>query len=214
MSLRVRIWSKCIECYECEKACEKRYGVKRCRSVARCWAAGLCGLLPHLRRSALRRSVCGYDSIKFDTEKGEVVISEDLCTGCGMCALACPYDAIEMHELDDKPLLLLRLQKEKKLDWGDNKPRKAKPRRIASKCDHCVNYEDQACISRLSHRALIVEIPPEVAFVERTERCPRRPRAALSTQRCLTSTVSCSIRRSSYKGLSEEDDNEKAGALV
>jgi len=167
MSLRVRILSKCIECYECEKACEKRYGVKRL-SLGGKILGGL-DFVDCCRTCVDQRcvDVCGYDAIRFDAEKGEVLVSEDLCTGCGMCALACPYDAIEMQEIEEKPLLLLRLQKEKKLDFGDNKPRKAKPRRMASKCDHCSHFEDQACISVCPTEAL-VEMSPEVAFVDRT----------------------------------------------
>lgn len=167
MSLRVRILSKCIDCYECEKACEKRYGVKRLSLHGK--VLGGLDFVDCCRTCIDQRcvDVCGYDAIKFDTEKNEVLISEDLCTGCGMCALACPYDAIEMHEIDEKPLFLLRLQKEKKLDFGDNKPRKAKPRRLASKCDHCSNYEDQACISVCPTEAL-VEMAPDAAFVDRT----------------------------------------------
>ena len=53
------------------------------------------------------------------SQRKEVLIKEDACTGCTLCATACPYNAIEMHELDDAPLLKLRLNKEGKLGFGD-----------------------------------------------------------------------------------------------
>ncbi len=208
MSLRVRILSKCIECYECEKACEKRYGVKRLSLGGK--VLGGLDFVDCCRTCVDQRcvDVCGYDSIKFDTEKGEVVISEDLCTGCGMCALACPYDAIEMQELDEKPLLLLRLQKEKKLDWGDNKPRKAKPRRIASKCDHCASFEDQACISACPTDA-IVEMAPEVAFVDRTLEQSEVAKGGFERS-ALFRPGELFDPKMFFQGLSEADDNARA----
>ncbi len=208
MSLRVRILSKCIECYECEKACEKRYGVKRLSLGGK--VLGGLDFVDCCRTCVDQRcvDVCGYDSIKFDTEKGEVVISEDLCTGCGMCALACPYDAIEMQELDEKPLLLLRLQKEKKLDWGDNKPRKAKPRRVASKCDHCASFEDQACISACPTDA-IVEMSPEVAFVDRTLEQSEAAKGGFERSAFFKPGELFDPKKF-FQGLSEADDSARA----
>ncbi|HNN51755.1 MAG TPA: 4Fe-4S dicluster domain-containing protein [Pseudomonadota bacterium] len=208
MSLRVRILSKCIECYECEKACEKRYGVKRLSLGGK--VLGGLDFVDCCRTCIDQRcvDVCGYDSIKFDTEKGEVVISEDLCTGCGMCSLACPYDAIEMQELDEKPLLLLRLQKEKKLDWGDNKPRKAKPRRVASKCDHCASFEDQACISACPTDA-IVEMSPDVAFVDRTLEQSEAAKGGYERSAFFKPGELFDPKKF-FQGLSEADDNARA----
>jgi hypothetical protein len=66
-----------------------------------------------------------------------------------------------MHDLDDTPLLKLRLSKEKKLAHGDGTARKAKLRRIASKCDHCASYNDQACISACPTGALLEVLPSD-----------------------------------------------------
>ncbi|MCS6912761.1 MAG: 4Fe-4S dicluster domain-containing protein [Myxococcales bacterium] len=168
MTLRVRELDKCIECYECEKACEERYGVKRLSLKGK--MLGALDFVDCCRTCIDQRcvDVCGYDAIKYHPDRQEVLINEEACTGCSMCSIACPYDAIEMHELDEQPLLKLRLEREKKLDFGEGKARKAQIRRIASKCDHCVNYEDQACISACPTSALL-EVAPEMVFTERTE---------------------------------------------
>jgi Fe-S-cluster-containing hydrogenase component 2 len=168
MSLRVRELDKCIECYECEKACEDRYGVKRLSLNGK--ILGALDFVDCCRTCVDQRCIdpCAFDAIRFDTERKEVLIAEEACTGCTLCAVACPYDAIEMCEMEEKPLLRLRLERAGKLGFGEGKPRKAKLRRIASKCDHCISYEDQACISACPTAALL-EIPPEAAFVERTE---------------------------------------------
>ncbi|MFI5289710.1 MAG: 4Fe-4S dicluster domain-containing protein, partial [Polyangia bacterium] len=105
---------------------------------------------------------CNFDAIAFDVQRREILIKEDACTGCTLCAVACPYDAIEMHELDDKPMLKLRLGKAGALAFGDGTPRKAKLRRMASKCDHCAFYEDQACISACPTGALVEVLPQDV----------------------------------------------------
>jgi hypothetical protein len=90
--------------------------------------------------------------------------------------VACPYNAIEMHELDDKPLLKLRLDKDGKLGFGEGAGRKAKLRRIASKCDHCAFYNDQACISACPTGALI-EILPSDAVTQLPEQVRQVARA-------------------------------------
>ena len=207
MSLRVRELDKCIECYECEKACEERYGVKRLSLNGK--VLGALDFVDCCHTCVDQRCIdpCAYDAIKFDVEKKEVLILEDACIGCSLCALACPYDAIEMHELDDKPLLQLRLQKESKLGFGEGKPRKAKLRRIASKCDHCVSYEDQACISACPTTALL-EIPPEAAFTERTDSMADAAKGGFD-RTVMFDPNELFDPKKFYKGLAAEDDKGK-----
>jgi Fe-S-cluster-containing hydrogenase component 2 len=164
-TLRVRKLDACIECKACEIACEDRYGVKRLSINGR-----ILGNLDfvdacHTCTDARCIDPCNFDAISYDPQKKEILIKEDACTGCTLCATACPYNAIEMHELDEAPLLKLRLQKEKKLSHGDGTARKAKLRRIASKCDHCASYADQACISACPTGALL-EVLPSDAVVQ------------------------------------------------
>ena len=165
--LRVRTLDSCIECYACEAACEERFGAQRL------WINGkvLGGLdvVNACRTCVDQRCIdpCEFDAIHYDVEKKEVIIKEDACTGCTMCARACPYDAIQMYELADKPLLKARLEREGNLGHGNGTPRQAPLTRIASKCTHCDGYEDQACISACPTGALL-DILPKDAFVERT----------------------------------------------
>ena len=49
-----------------------------------------------------------------------------------------------------------------KLGFGEGTPRKAKLRRMASKCDHCAFYEDQACITACPTGALVEILPSDV----------------------------------------------------
>lgn len=161
MTLRVRKIDACIECKACEKACEERYGVKRLSINGR--ILGNLDFVDACHTCTDQRCIdpCNFDAISFDPQRKEVLIKEDACTGCTLCATACPYNAIEMHELDEAPLLKLRLDREKKLGFGDGTPRKARLRRLASKCDHCAFYADQACITACPTGALVEILPSD-----------------------------------------------------
>jgi Fe-S-cluster-containing hydrogenase component 2 len=162
LTLRVRKLDTCIECGACEKACEERYGGKRLSLNGR--ILGNLDFVDACHTCTDQRCVdpCNFDAIRFDPARKEVLINESNCTGCTLCAVACPYDAIEMYELDDKPRLKLRLEKAGALNFGDGAGRKAQVRRMASKCDHCAFYEDQACISACPTGALIEIMPSDV----------------------------------------------------
>jgi len=46
---------------------------------------------------------CPTDALSLDS-RGVVIMNEDLCTGCGSCAVACPFDAILYHRASDRYL--------------------------------------------------------------------------------------------------------------
>jgi Fe-S-cluster-containing hydrogenase component 2 len=167
-TLRVRQLDKCIDCKACEQACEERYGQRRLTLGGP--RLGMLDFVLTCRTCVDQRCLdgCNFDSIHFDKQRGEVVIHETNCTGCSMCATLCPYGAIEMVDLGrSNPLFQIRMQ-----DMGvgktGNGAKKAQLRRIASKCDHCADYGDQACISHCPTGALI-EITPARIFRDGSE---------------------------------------------
>jgi Fe-S-cluster-containing hydrogenase component 2 len=170
--VRVRQLGLCIDCKLCEEACEERYGARRLTLGG--YQLGMLDFIYTCRTCSDQRCIdpCAYDSIKFDEGRKEVVINESTCTGCTACAQACPYGAIDMVEVEsDAPMFKKgfkhRLDKRDALKFGPGTPRVARARRIANKCDHCVAYGDQACVSACPTGSLI-EINAYDLFRERS----------------------------------------------
>jgi Fe-S-cluster-containing hydrogenase component 2 len=170
--VRVRQLDLCIDCKLCEEACEERYGARRLTLGG--YQLGMLDFIYTCRTCTDQRCIdpCAYDSIRFDPDKREVLINESTCTGCTACAQACPYGAIDMVEIEpDAPMFqkafLARLDKRNALSFGVGTPRLARPRRIANKCDHCITYGDQACVSACPTGSLI-EVDPYNLFRERS----------------------------------------------
>ncbi len=170
--VRVRQLELCIDCKLCEEACEERYGARRLTLGG--YQLGMLDFIYTCRTCTDQRCIdpCAYDSIKFDAEKKEVVINESTCTGCTACAQACPYGAIDMVEVEpDAPLFKKgfkhRLEKRDALNFGAGAGRIARARRIANKCDHCIAYGDQACVSACPTGSLI-EVDTYDLFRERS----------------------------------------------
>jgi Fe-S-cluster-containing hydrogenase component 2 len=170
--VRVRQLDLCIDCKLCEEACEERYGARRLTLGG--YQLGMLDFIYTCRTCTDQRCIdpCAYDSIRFDGDKREVLINESTCTGCSACAQACPYGAIDMIEVEaDAPLFKkdfkARLEKNNALQFGAGTPRVARARRIANKCDHCIAYGDQACVSACPTGSLI-EVNPYNLFRERS----------------------------------------------
>ncbi len=171
--VRVRQLGLCIDCKLCEEACEDRYGAQRLTLGG--YQLGMLDFVYTCRTCTDQRCIdpCAYDSIRFDTQKKEVIINESSCTGCSACAQACPYGAIDMIEVEEespafKKDFKARLDKKKSLTFGPGTPRQARARRIANKCDHCGSYGDQACVSACPTGSLI-EINAFDLFRERSK---------------------------------------------
>jgi Fe-S-cluster-containing hydrogenase component 2 len=172
-SVRVRQLDLCIDCKLCEEACEERYGARRLTLGG--YQLGMLDFVYTCRTCTDQRCIdpCEYDSITFDAAKKEVVINEATCTGCTACAQACPYGAIDMVDVTDQHSptyregFKARLEGKGALAFGGGAPRTARPRRIANKCDHCIAYGDQACVSACPTGSLI-EVDAYDLFRERT----------------------------------------------
>ena len=173
-TVRLRQLDLCIDCKQCEEACEDRHGAQRLTLGG--YELGLLDFVYTCRTCSDARclSPCEHDAIKRDAATGEVLIHEDRCIGCSLCALSCPYGAINMINVAEpdmdtyNPAFKARLDKTGKLAFGAGKGRKAQARRIANKCDHCAGYGDQACVSACPTGSLI-EISPATLFRERPE---------------------------------------------
>ncbi|MEO8702403.1 MAG: 4Fe-4S dicluster domain-containing protein, partial [Kofleriaceae bacterium] len=179
--VRVRQLGLCIDCKLCEEACEERYGARRLTLGG--YQLGMLDFIYTCRTCTDQRCIdpCAYDSIRFDDIKKEVVINESTCTGCTACAQSCPYGAIDMVEIEPeaptfKKHFKARLEKRDALKFGPGTPRVARARRIANKCDHCIAYGDQACVSACPTGSLIElnaydlfrERSPKMAAIGRT----------------------------------------------
>ncbi|HUJ58632.1 MAG TPA: 4Fe-4S dicluster domain-containing protein, partial [Kofleriaceae bacterium] len=179
-TVRVRQLDLCIDCKQCEEACETRHGAQRLTLGG--YELGLLDFVFTCRTCADARclSPCEHDAIKRDPRSGEIQIIEDRCIGCSLCALSCPYGAIDMINVAEpelpsySPRFKARLEHKGSLAFGPGKGRKAPARRIANKCDHCAGYADQACVSACPTGSLI-EIAPAALFRER----PDAPRTRL-----------------------------------
>ncbi|HTR55827.1 MAG TPA: 4Fe-4S dicluster domain-containing protein [Kofleriaceae bacterium] len=173
-TVRVRQLDLCIDCKQCEEACEDRHGARRLTLGG--YELGLLDFVFTCRTCADARclSPCEHDAIKRNAKTGEIEIVEDRCIGCSLCALSCPYGAIDMVNVTEPelpsfaPQFKARLEKSNKLAFGPGKGRKAPARRIANKCDHCAGYGDQACVSACPTGSLI-EVSPTALFRERAE---------------------------------------------
>jgi Fe-S-cluster-containing hydrogenase component 2 len=173
-TVRLRQLDLCIDCKQCEDACEERHGARRLTLGG--YELGVLDFVFSCRTCADARclSPCEHDAIKRNAETGEIQIIEDRCIGCSLCALSCPYGAIDMINVAEpeiesfNPQFKARLEKSGKLKFGPGSGRKAPARRIANKCDHCAGYGDQACVSACPTGALI-EIAPAPWFRERAE---------------------------------------------
>jgi Fe-S-cluster-containing hydrogenase component 2 len=172
-TVRVRQLELCIDCKLCEEACEDRYGARRLTLGG--YHLGLVDFIYTCRTCTDQRCIdpCEYDSITFDARRKEVVINEATCTGCTACAQSCPYGAIDMVDVSDRhnstfrKAFVKRLERRGALAHGPGTGRVARARRIANKCDHCISYGDQACVSACPTGALI-EVSAHDLFRERS----------------------------------------------
>jgi Fe-S-cluster-containing dehydrogenase component/CRP-like cAMP-binding protein len=149
----------CVRCGHCASGCASAHGgVSRLeRSGAKVASAGKDGerslLLPnschHCRRPSCLPE-CPTGAIGRGPD-GEVFIREQLCTGCGACERACPWNNIQLV------------------------PR-ADGRTVATKCDLCSGAVTPACVAACPTDA-ITRGPPELSFgeLERLKGAEKRP---------------------------------------
>jgi Fe-S-cluster-containing dehydrogenase component len=92
-------------------------------------------------------------------ESGEVFIRDELCTGCGACAKACPWENIQMA-----PRAAVQQAGAVPAAQRDSAGA-ARSAELAVKCDLCRGHEAPACVTACPTEA-IVRVDPTQAFHE------------------------------------------------
>lgn len=140
-------------CRRCEEACRQRFGHSRIHldGVVLGYLA-----IPVACRHCLYPAcveVCPFDALEWDKD-GRLFINER-CQGCGQCARACPYGAIEMAQITPEPAqgLLGRLLAGILGQDGGESPDSPRPLH-PEKCDLCRGYPEQACLAACPTGAL------------------------------------------------------------
>ena len=99
---------RCIECRACEAACKQWNGVPTGVQVRYRVVHTLeKGAFPHVRTEALSMScnhcanascvrVCPTQALR-RRDDGIVLVREDACVGCGLCAQFCPFDGLKLN---------------------------------------------------------------------------------------------------------------------
>ncbi|HMJ14874.1 MAG TPA: cyclic nucleotide-binding domain-containing protein, partial [Polyangiaceae bacterium] len=151
----------CVRCGHCTWACAETHGVPRLERRGEFVLTELLSLdrpqgtarllLPNACqhcRSPECLGVCPTGAIGIGSS-GAVLIRQELCTGCGACAKACPWDSIWMApraELSSGQAAL-------------------GPQEVAVKCDLCNDYAGPACVQACPTEA-IQRLEPRHAFAE------------------------------------------------
>ena len=152
--------SICTDCNNCVDACGRRHGYSRLER------AGL-QLGNMLFPSACRHCedpvclLCSVNGIVREPD-GEIRIVPDNCIGCGACAERCPYDNIQMHELDAKAGGILSNLFHRTKHEPEPEAVEQLRQKIAVKCDLCAGYDYYACVHACPVGAAMRVDPVEV----------------------------------------------------
>jgi len=97
------ITDTCDNCGDCVKSCMEVHGISRI-SILEHDDKYLPIVCQHCA-SAPCKEVCPVDAIEF---RGDIVyLDEDVCIGCGLCAMACPFGAIVVSDKAHKCTLCI-----------------------------------------------------------------------------------------------------------
>ena len=140
---------KCVGCRQCALACSFAKGGEFSLSKARIetiWMPNIDINVPMICehcQKPLCEEVCPTRAISRNQETGAVVINPDLCIGCKMCMIVCPFGAISI-DLESKTMI---------------------------KCDLCDG--DPECVKHCVYGALSFTRPGEAAYAKRRQAAQR-----------------------------------------
>ena len=181
-SLLVIDQEACVRCGHCAWSCEEVHGTSRLirrgdKVVTQLAGSGAATLLLPNTCQHCRHAACMIDcptgAIGRDPE-GEVFIRPSLCTGCGNCAKACPWENIQMaarpSEPGHSPLVLLG---SKRAERSASATAPGLSAEIAVKCDLCHGFEAPACVEACPTGAVLrIDPARDVAEVARVLGAP------------------------------------------
>jgi len=169
----------CVRCGHCAWSCEEVHGVARLVRRGDKVVTSLRVIEGQTPRELLlpnscqhcKNPVCMIDcptgAIGRDPE-GEVFIRESLCTGCGNCAKACPWENIRMAPREFEAGQPATGQLGEALVAAAGRrglSLEAMFPEVATKCDLCREYEAPACVQACPTEA-IIRLEPERDFAE------------------------------------------------
>ncbi len=152
-------YEKCTGCRNCEMVCSVFHG-QACnptKSAVRIVKGAGTGLnVPVVCQQCEEPAcadICPVQALSLDADTGAIVVDYDLCVGCRMCIVACPFGAVTFDQ----------------------------DRRQAVKCDLCGGV-DPWCVRVCEPGALTYKLPPAVS-IDKKRLAGRRLVEVLSSRR-------------------------------
>lgn len=148
------------DCRICEQACAERFGQSRIKlNGVQLDDWDVTTSCRQCREGAECVEACPENAIVWDSHQQAFKVTDD-CTGCSACFTACPYGAVE-------PQTIMLTERNSMIwQWWQRlltNRTQVQTRTLASKCDLCAGYDNQACLMQCPTGSLQL-IPVEDLF--------------------------------------------------